>query len=128
MRVSEHICVRYQLAVDILSRRWTTLIIKVLMPGPLHFNEIGTQLAVVSDRVLSERLKELEHKTIISRTVCGGPPIRVTYALTEKGRDLAPIVDAIDNWSHQWVSLDETADIPDETPSADEAVSANDQG
>jgi len=120
MRVSEHICLRYQFAVEILSRRWTTLIVKVLLPGPLHFNEIGTQLAVVSDRVLSERLKELEQESIVSRTVCAGPPIRVTYALTDKGLDLAPIVEAIEHWSHEWVSLNEAeqsscnADSPEE--------------
>ena len=112
MRLSEHICQRYQYAVEIISRRWTTLILKVLLPGPLHFNEIGTQLEVVSDRVLSERLKELEKEGIVSRRVCAGPPIRVTYDLTEKGHALTPIIDAIEAWSHEWVSLD-TIESPD---------------
>jgi len=109
MRLSEHICARYQYAVEIISRRWTTLIIKVLLAGPLHFNQIGTQLEVVSDRVLSERLKELEKEGIVSRTVCVGPPIRVTYGLTEKGAALAPICEAIETWSHTWVTLDAAA-------------------
>jgi DNA-binding HxlR family transcriptional regulator len=106
MRHSEHICERYQMAVEIIAKRWTTLIIKQLMPGPQRFSELAAQLEVVSDRVLSERLKELEQADIISRRVIPEPPIRVEYALTEKGRALEPIISEIEAWSQTWITLE----------------------
>lgn len=121
MRHSEHICERYQTAVDLIAKRWTTLIIKVLMPGPLRFSELAAQLEVVSDRVLSERLKELEQADIIIRHVIPQPPIRVEYTLTEKGLALAPVIEAIETWSQQWITLETPPNIIDLTPHTDHA-------
>jgi DNA-binding HxlR family transcriptional regulator len=112
VRYSDHICVRFQIAVEIIARRWTTLIIKVLMDSPMRFNELAERLAVVSDRVLSERLKELEQEKIVERRVSTEPPIRVEYSLTDKGRALSPIMAAIEHWSHEWIIL-ETQDGED---------------
>src|SRR5258707_1947978 len=106
MRYSEHLCVRYQYAVEILSKRWTPLIIKVLIDKPMRFSALAEQLMVVSDRVLSERLKELECEQIVERRVYPESPVRVEYSLTERGKDLAPVVQAIEDWSHRWVELD----------------------
>lgn len=103
MRYSEQICVRYQHAVEIIGKRWTGLILKVLMDGPLRFNEMAVQLQVVSDRMLSERLKELEQEGVVARRVLPDTPVRVEYSLTEKGRALAPVVAAIECWSHDWI-------------------------
>ncbi|MEP7290001.1 MAG: helix-turn-helix domain-containing protein [Chloroflexota bacterium] len=132
MRYSENICTRYQYAADMISRRWTALILKVLMDKPLRFNELGDLLAVVSDRVLSERLKELEQEQIVERRVYTEIPVRVEYSLTEKGRDLSPVINAIEKWSHDWIELDpdvltvvehnlEPAGIPCDSEDADEA-------
>ena len=77
MRYSDHICVRFQMTVEVIARRWTTLIIKLLMDSPMRFNELAERLDVVSDRVLSERLKELEQEKIVERRVVTEPPIRV---------------------------------------------------
>jgi len=112
MRHSEQICERYQMAVEIIAKRWTTLIIKQLMPGPQRFSELAAQLEVVSDRVLSERLKELEHADIISRRVIPEPPIRVEYTLTDKGRALQPIITEIEAWSQTWISVDTIPHVP----------------
>jgi DNA-binding HxlR family transcriptional regulator len=106
MRFSEKLCIRYQQAVEIIAKRWTALILKVLMDKPLRFSEIAEQLDVVSDRVLSERLKELEQEGIVERRVLPEPPIRVEYSLTPKGKALAPILNAIEAWSHDWIALD----------------------
>ena len=97
------------MAVEIIAQRWTALIIKVLMPGPSRFSELADELEVVSDRVLSERLKELEQAGIVTRRVIPEPPIRVEYTLTEKGQALGPILDAIETWSHDWIPLDEAS-------------------
>lgn len=102
MRYSDQLCVRYQHAVEILGKRWTGLIIRVLIDGPLRFNELGARLEVVSDRMLSERLKELEQEGMIERRVLPETPVRVEYRLTEKGLALEPVISAIESWSHDW--------------------------
>lgn len=106
MRYSEHICVRYQQALNLLSRRWVGLIVRVLLDGPRRFNELASALQVVADRVLAERLRDLEADGIVSREVFVGSPVRVEYTLTEKGRALAPVLDAIESWSHAWIPLE----------------------
>lgn len=106
MRYSEHICVRYQQALNLLSRRWVGLIVRVLLDGPRRFNELASALQVVADRVLAERLRDLEAEGVVSREVFVGSPVRVEYTLTEKGRALAPILDAIESWSHEWIPLE----------------------
>lgn len=105
MRRSEHICPRYQHAIEILGKRWTGLILKVLMNGPLRFNELAEKLDVVSDRILSERLKELEAELVVERRVFPESPVRVEYRLTDKGQALAPVVDAIEQWGERWVEV-----------------------
>ncbi|HEY7974968.1 MAG TPA: helix-turn-helix domain-containing protein [Ktedonobacterales bacterium] len=121
MRYSEHICARYQQALNLLSRRWVGLIVRVLLDGSLRFNELASKLQVVADRVLAERLRELEAEGIVTRAVHVGSPVRVEYGLTEKGLALAPVLDAIEAWSHEWIPLEDAADEiaqagPDKSP------------
>ena len=106
-RYSKKLCPRFQTAVDILCKRWTGMIVHVLLQEPRRFNEILDQLEVVSDRMLSERLKELEAEGIVTRRVLPDPPVRVEYSLTEKGLNLAPIIEALETWSQRWVEHDE---------------------
>ena len=103
MRYSEQLCIRFQHAMELLGKRWTGLIIKLLMEGPLRFNELAERLEVVSDRMLAERLKELEHAGVVERRVFAEVPVRVEYSLTEKGRALAPVIESIEAWSDRWV-------------------------
>ncbi len=103
MRYSEQLCIRFQHAMELLGKRWTGLIIKLLMEGPLRFNELAERLEVVSDRMLAERLKELEHAGVVERRVFAEVPVRVEYSLTEKGHALAPVIESIEAWSEQWV-------------------------
>jgi DNA-binding HxlR family transcriptional regulator len=102
---SSKICLRYQQAVELLGKRWTGLIVQVLLDGPLRFNELQERLEVVSDRMLSERLKELEAAGVIHRAVSPEPPVRVVYSLTEKGHALEHVVRAIAAWAEGWVPL-----------------------
>jgi len=103
MRYSTHICERFQHGAEILGKRWTGLIIKLLLPGPRRFGELAGALEVVSDRVISERLKELEREGIVERRVYPETPVRIEYALTETGVALAPVIDALQAWSERWV-------------------------
>lgn len=105
MRYSEKICLRYQHAVEILAKRWTGLILKILMAGPMRFSELSERLEVVSDRVLSERLKELESEGLLVRRVFPETPVRVEYALTEKGQATYPVLEAIEVWGERWIEL-----------------------
>ncbi|MBN2471605.1 MAG: helix-turn-helix transcriptional regulator [Anaerolineae bacterium] len=112
VRYSSHICGRYQRGAEIIGKRWTTLIIKILCPGPLRFSALAEQLEVTSDKVLSERLKELEAEGIVMRTVYPESPVRVEYALTEKGAALKPVIEALEAWSERW--MEAPADLADE--------------
>ena len=97
------ICPRYEHAVQILGKRWTGLLLLALMDGPRRFCELTSLVEGLSDRVLSDRLRELELEGIVNRVVYPQIPVRVEYQLTEKGRALKPVVEAIHTWAEQWV-------------------------
>lgn len=96
-------CSLYHRAVELVGKRWTGAILLVLMDGPLRFSEIGQLVPDLSDRLLSERLKELEAEDIVERHVQGDSPVRVEYALSDKGRALGPALRALKNWSHSYL-------------------------
>lgn len=98
------LCPRYRVAIEILGKRWTGLILQLLLGGSLRFSELLERLEVVSDRMLSERLKELEEQKIVIRRVLPDPPVRVEYELTDKGRALQSVVDAIGHWAERWIT------------------------
>jgi DNA-binding HxlR family transcriptional regulator len=99
-------CPHYERAVEILGRRWTGLIVRALLAGRTRFSEFTAVIPGLSDRLLSERLKELEAEGIVTRCVSAQPPVRVDYRLTEKGEALAGVVEAIATWAEQWVPAD----------------------
>ncbi len=96
-------CPRFQYAIELIGRRWLGAIVRVLVSGPARFNEILSAVPGLSDRLLTERLRELEREGLVSRTVAQDRPIRVTYELTDCGRSLNDIVASISNWSERWV-------------------------
>ena len=83
-------CPFFHEAVELVGRRWTGAILRVLMDGPLRFSEIAQAIPELSDRLLSERMKELEARGMVSRTVLPGPPLRVQYELSTMGHELEP--------------------------------------
>jgi DNA-binding HxlR family transcriptional regulator len=96
-------CPLYHEAVELVGRRWTGAILRVLMDGPLRFSEIAQAVPELSDRLLSERMKELEARGIVGRTVHPGPPVRVEYGLSEMGRELGPALAEIQSWARRWL-------------------------
>ena len=114
VRCSGNLPEEFQRAVDLLAKRWTPLIIYVLEDGPRRFSEIAEQIQHVSDRMLSERLKELEAAGLIHRRVYPDVPIRVEYQLTEKGRDLGPVFMAMHQWAIKWYGSGEENEGPAE--------------
>jgi DNA-binding HxlR family transcriptional regulator len=103
MPYSQQLCQYQQRALELLGRKWTGLIVLTLLPGARRFSELAGQLEVVSDRVLSERLKELEEAGVVERSVLPESPVRVEYRLTEKGQALEPVLKALDEWGHRWL-------------------------
>jgi DNA-binding HxlR family transcriptional regulator len=97
-------CPLYHEAIEMIGRRWTGAIIEVLLHGgPRRFNEIAQAIPELSDRLLSERMKELEARGVVRRIVHAGPPIRVEYGLTDMGCDLQTAVGELGAWARRWL-------------------------
>ena len=104
-RVDPH-CRAFQHAVELLARPWTGLILSLLQNGPLRFSEIEEGTHGVGAKTLSARLKELETRRIVARQVQSGPPVRVQYTLTSKGRAFEGVAAAIERWGRELVADD----------------------
>ena len=104
---TKHLCKRYEQAIQLLGKRWTGLILDTMLEGPQRFCEMTSIVEGLSDRVLSDRLRELESEGVVERVVYPQIPVRVEYRLTEKGRDLRPVVQAIHEWAEKWIFLPE---------------------
>ena len=98
-------CPKYHQAIELIGRRWTGAIVSVLLRRPvLRFGEIAEAVPELSDRLLSERMKELERHGVVVRTVRPDRPARVEYELTEMGRALAPAVHELERWARRWLA------------------------
>ncbi len=99
----ERCCPLYHEAVEMVGRRWTGAILRVLMDGSLRFSEIAQAIPELSDRLLSERMKELEARGLVTRTVIPGPPLQVRYELSEMGHELEPALAELQTWAQRWL-------------------------
>jgi len=98
-------CPYFHQAIELIGRRWTGAILEILMQGgSLRFSTIAAAVPDLSDRMLSDRLKELESYALVERTVFPGPPVRVQYALTCKGLELAPALRELKRWARHWLA------------------------
>jgi DNA-binding HxlR family transcriptional regulator len=109
-------CPYYHEAIELIGKRWTGAIVGVLLNGGaagegggLRFSQIAQAVPELSDRLLSERMKELEARGLVARTVLAGPPVRVEYALTEMGRELEPALSQLKAWARRWLAEGEPA-------------------
>jgi DNA-binding HxlR family transcriptional regulator len=105
-------CPYYHHAVEIIGRRWTGAIVRALLAGATRFSEITAAVPGLSDRLCSERLKELEAEGIVARRVIADTPVRVEYHLTDKGAALVDAVAALSRWAATWVACDRPPAIP----------------
>ena len=106
---TEGFCPRYHHAVELIGRRWTGAIIRAMLGGVCRFSDLTQTVPGLSDRMLSERLKELEAEGIVVRTVYPDTPVRIEYHVTGKGRALASVVDSIAAWAEAWLPLEDAA-------------------
>jgi DNA-binding HxlR family transcriptional regulator len=104
------VCPRYHHAIELIGRRWTGAILLALSGGAGRFHILLDAVPGLSDRMLSERLKELEAEGIVRRTVLPTTPVTITYQLTEKGKALQGVMDAIGQWASVWIELPASPD------------------
>lgn len=102
--VRSDFCPYFQEAAELVGRRWCGAIVRGLLDGPLRFSELERSVESVSARALAQRLRELEQAGVVARRVDPGPPVRVSYELTEKGRGLEPVVARLEEWAHAWLA------------------------
>ena len=102
-------CRAFQAAVDVLGRPWNAFLLTMLQAGSLRFSEISARPNGPGDKILAARLKELEARGLIDRTVDAGPPIKVSYALTTQGRAFREVAAAIERWGRELCQLKSTS-------------------
>ncbi len=93
----------FRIAVELIGKRWTGVILRSMLGGATHFSDFTSAIPGLSDRLVSLRLKELETEGVIERIVIPDKPVKIEYVLTEKGRTLLPVFDAIQSWADRWV-------------------------
>ena len=97
------LCARFHRASELIGRRWTGAILFVLLKSRCRFATLRAAIPDITDRMLSQRLQELERERIVERVVVPAAPVRVEYVLTKKGRALGKAVAAITDWAHTWI-------------------------
>ena len=100
------LCAKFHRAVELIGGRWTGALIQLLTNGPARFGELRAAVPDISDRMLSERLRELEDEEIVERVVIPEIPVRVEYRLTAKGKALEPTFKAISKWAERYVEVE----------------------
>jgi DNA-binding HxlR family transcriptional regulator len=99
---SQGVCPHFHAAIELIGKRWTGAIVCALTEGPLRFGELGKAVPGLSDRLLSQRLRELEQEGLVQREVEAGAPVRVSYSLTEAGSELRPAIAELKAWANRW--------------------------
>jgi len=96
------LCPKFEAAFQLLGKRWSGLIVRVLLDGPKRYRDIAQAIPHLSEKVLSERLRSLEADGIVTRMVYPETPVRIIYELTDKGAALQPVMDEVQAWSDKW--------------------------
>lgn len=99
-------CPNYNRAAEIIGSRWAGAVVRAMLGGAVRFGEIRARVDGITDRVLSQRLKDLECEGILRREVFAETPVRIEYRLTPKGRALGKVVDAVAQWADDWVGVE----------------------
>lgn len=121
------VCPKFHRAIELIGGRWTGPILHVLLAGPARFAALRDTIPQISDRMLSERLHELEQEGILVRSVIPESPVRVEYALSPKGRELQASLEAVGRWAERWISTPAGPDAPSVPRKADPARPAKRQ-
>lgn len=96
------VCPHFHHAIELIGKRWTGAIVCALTERPMRYGELGRTIPGLSDRLLSQRLRELEEEGLVERQVEAGAPVRVIYSLTEAGQQLDPVFSELKSWARRW--------------------------
>lgn len=96
------VCPHFHHAIELIGKRWTGAIVFALTDGAKRYAELGKAIPGLSDRLLSQRLRELEEEGLVERRVEAGTPVKVTYSLTVSGRELDPVLSELKSWARRW--------------------------
>ena len=99
------VCESFQRAAELVGKRWVPQIVWVLLDRGRRYSAIRDAIPEISDTLLSERLRELEDAGIVTRTVKPTTPVLIEYSLSERGRDLARVVDGLSSWAERWAAV-----------------------
>jgi len=105
MEEERQVCESFQRAARLVGQRWVPQIVWVLLVGGRRYSAIRDAIPEISDTLLSERLRELEDAGIVTRTVTPSTPVLIEYGLTERGRDLAVVMDELSTWAERWAAV-----------------------
>ena len=100
--VDDELCRRFQTSVELIGKRWSGGILMAIRQGAERFSEIVVTVAGLSDRLLAQRLRELEASDLIERVVVPTTPVQVRYRLTERGIDLMDSLQPLVMWDRRW--------------------------
>jgi DNA-binding HxlR family transcriptional regulator len=103
-----HLCPKFEDAFTLLGKRWTGLIIRVMLDGSKRFKEFSEIIPNMSDRMLAERFKELESAGVLRRIVYPETPVRIEYELTDMGKALEPVMNEVQKWADEWLTTKNT--------------------
>ena len=98
------VCESFQQAARLVAQRWVPQIVWVLLGGELRYSSLRDAIPEISDTLLSERLRELEEAGIVTRSVTPSTPVLIEYGLTDRGRDLAGVIEGLSAWADRWAS------------------------
>lgn len=85
--------------MDVIGNKWHPVIIhRLLNDGPLRFNELAESVGTITNKVLSNSLKNLQEKALVERTIVNEQPVEVEYALTERGQSLESVINSLETW------------------------------
>src|SRR4029077_13089398 len=94
----------FQRAIELIGKRWTGAGVRALIPAPARFNQLLAGIPGISDRVLTERLRELETEGIVERLVDPARPVRGSYRVTSRGRAWEPVLASVSEWAESWLT------------------------
>jgi DNA-binding HxlR family transcriptional regulator len=99
------VCESFQHAAQLVGQRWVPQIVWVLLGGPRRYSVVRSAIPEISDTVLSDRLRDLESAGILTRVVTPSTPVLIEYSLTERGRELAKVIDGLAKWADRWAAV-----------------------
>ena len=102
MATEAPMCEHFQRAAELIGKRWNPQVVRALQTGAARFGDIKGAIPLISDALLSDRLKELEAEHIVTRDVIPSTPVLIEYHLTDRGRDLTKVMDELGRWAERW--------------------------